>query len=178
MSCLASILPASSSGTTRMSASPATGAEMPLMRGQRSRWHCRRQADRDAESTRKVDRVLDDVALRVEIRRDVHGCIGDKERLRMVRHVECKHMAHAPLSAQSPGLCRTRRRLRLRRARHGARPQGVGSRSRLPCRHESVPERAGVTPCHRKSQLRIPPGRSASRSRSLPQATDSAAAEP
>ena len=49
----------------------------------------------------EVDGVLDDVALRQQIRRDVHRGIGDEQRLRMVRNVHHEDVADTPGGAKS-----------------------------------------------------------------------------
>ena len=51
----------------------------------------------------EIDGVLDDVALGHQVRRDVHGGVGDEQRLGMVGHVHDEDVADAPAGAQ-PGL--------------------------------------------------------------------------
>src|SRR4051794_12800949 len=50
---------------------------------------------------RKVDRVLNDVALLLQRRRDIHGGIGDDEHRLMAGDVHHEAMADAASSAQS-----------------------------------------------------------------------------
>ena len=54
---------------------------------------------------REVDGVLDDVDLVLERRRDVHGGVGDDQRLRMAGHVHDEAMADAARGADA-GLAR------------------------------------------------------------------------
>ena len=142
---LASMLPASRSGTTRICARPATSDLMPLIRAasgsialskasgpsriaagdlaaighlaQRRRLDRRRylrghrldrRKDRDARRAQadlreQVDRVLDDVALGVEIGKDVDGGIGDEQGFGIGRNVHDEDVADPPRSAQPGG---------------------------------------------------------------------------
>ena len=54
-----------------------------------------------AERVGEVDRVLDDVDLDLQVRRDVDRGIGDDQRLVVVRHVHDEAMADAPGGAQA-----------------------------------------------------------------------------
>ena len=54
----------------------------------------------------EIDRVLDDVALAVEIGEDVDRRIGDEQRLGIGRHVHDEDVADAPVGAQSADLRR------------------------------------------------------------------------
>ena len=65
-----------------------------------------RRQDRDPRGAKadlrvKVDRVLDDVALGIEIGSDIDRRIGDEQRVRMGRHVHDEHMADPPRGAQA-----------------------------------------------------------------------------
>ena len=53
----------------------------------------------------QVDRVLDDVALGIEVRKDVDRRVGDEQRLRIGRHVHDEDVTDATRGAQ-PGLSR------------------------------------------------------------------------
>ena len=53
--------------------------------------------------TVEVDGVLDDVALGLQVRGDVHRGIGDEQRLGICRHVHDEDVADAPLGPE-PGL--------------------------------------------------------------------------
>src|SRR5207247_1660111 len=69
--------------------------------------HLHGREDRDPrllypEDMRQVDRVLDDVALGVEVGRDVDRRVGDEERPRVGRHVDHEDVADAPRRAE-PG---------------------------------------------------------------------------
>ena len=55
----------------------------------------------DAERPDEIDRVLQDVGLVLERRRDVDGRVGDDEHLVVGRHVHDEHMAHAAAGAQA-----------------------------------------------------------------------------
>ena len=59
----------------------------------------------DAERDRQIDRVLADVDLVLERRRDVDRRVGDDEHLVIGRHVHDEHVADAAAGAQ-PGLAR------------------------------------------------------------------------
>ena len=144
---LASILPASRSGTTRICARPATSDLMPLMcaasgldgvveseraiedaagdlsaighLAKRGRldggWDLRghgldRGKDGDTRSAEtdlreKIDRVLDDVALGIEVGEDVDRGIGDEQRLGIGGHIHDEDMADPARRAQA-GLAR------------------------------------------------------------------------
>ncbi len=147
LSCLARMLPASRSGTSRMSGSPATSDPMPLIRAasalialsnasgpsRSAPVICPRSAilhsaaassvagifdvtvstaariatfgrARPSEMA-QVDRVLADVDLVLERRRDVDRRIGDDQHLVIGRHVHDEHVAEAPAGAQA-GLAR------------------------------------------------------------------------
>ncbi len=65
-------------------------------RGQDSNARC---AETDVDE--EVDCVLDDVAFHLEIRENVDGRIGDKQRLRVSRHVHDKDMADTARRPQS-----------------------------------------------------------------------------
>src|SRR5262249_6685429 len=146
---LASMLPASRSGTTRIWARPATADAMPLMRAAsgsmalskasgpssappviwprsailqsaaasmvegifvvtgdlRGAGFNRRQ-DRDARRAKanlgmEVDRVLHDVTLGIEIGRNIDGCVGDEQGLRVGRHIHHEDVADPPRGPQS-----------------------------------------------------------------------------
>ena len=56
----------------------------------------------DADLNEQIDRVLNDVALHIEIGSDVDRGIGDDQRVGMARHVHDENMADAPRGAQ-PG---------------------------------------------------------------------------
>ena len=54
-----------------------------------------------ANGVRQVDRVLHDVDLVLQRRRDVHRGIGDDQRIEMTRHVHDEAMADPPLGADA-----------------------------------------------------------------------------
>ena len=49
----------------------------------------------------EVNRILNDVPLGIEIRKDIDGRIGDEERLRMARHVHNENVADPPGGSQT-----------------------------------------------------------------------------
>ena len=74
-----------------------------------------RGEDRDARRAKphlreQIDRVLDDVALGVEIGKNVDRGVGDEKRFRIGRHVHDEDMADAARRAQ-PGLAGRHRRI-------------------------------------------------------------------
>ena len=139
---LASMLPASRSGTTRICAWPATGDLMPLIArrlgtdgvvegkraiefaagdlaavghlaergcldgGGNARIHgLDRREDGDLGRAKpepgvEIDGVLHDVALGHQVGRDVHGGVGDEQRLRMRGNVHDEDVADAPAGAK------------------------------------------------------------------------------
>ena len=62
----------------------------------------------EADLSEQIDRVLDDVALDVEIRENVDRRIGDEQRLGIGRHVHDEDVADAPRGTQ-PGRRRCHR---------------------------------------------------------------------
>ena len=140
---LASMLPASRSGTTRICAWPATGEWMPLIRAASGLMALSKAsgpsssppviwprsailqsaaasivegifgvtvstADRiatlgvaETEAEMQVDGVLDDVALGLEVGNDVHGGIGDEQRLGIGRHVHDEDVADPPVGPEA-----------------------------------------------------------------------------
>jgi hypothetical protein len=72
------------------------------------RFHRRKYGDArraEADLREQIDDVLDDVALRIEIGKNVDGGIGDEERLGIGRHIHYEDMADPPRGAQA-GLAR------------------------------------------------------------------------
>ena len=59
------------------------------------------RGDAEADLREQIDRVLDDVALGIEIGGDVDRGVGDEQRLRMGRHVHDEDMADPPGGAQA-----------------------------------------------------------------------------
>ena len=55
----------------------------------------------EPEPLKEVDGVLHDVALGHQVGEDVHGSIGDEQRLRMIRHVHDEDVADAPARPQT-----------------------------------------------------------------------------
>src|SRR5262249_33228089 len=54
-----------------------------------------------ANKHKEVDRVLNDVPLRVEVRKYIDGRIGDEQRFGMARHVHHEDMAYSPRRSQT-----------------------------------------------------------------------------
>ena len=52
----------------------------------------------------KIDRILHDVALAIEIRKNVDGGVGDEDGLAIGRNIHHEHVADAPLRAQPADL--------------------------------------------------------------------------
>ena len=199
---LASMLPASRSGTTRICARPATADLMPLIlrrlgidgvvEGERPvedaagdlaavghlaqrggldgrrdlrRHGLDRREDRDprraeADLREQVDGVLDDVALGIEIGKDVDRRVGDEQRLGIGRHVHDEDVADPPRGAQA-GLAGGRPRASARRC------AGCPSSAARPCPRGSA-RRPWPRPPRCAARRRSRSGRCRGRARARP----------
>ena len=88
----------------------------------------------DAHGLREVDRVLDDVDLVLQCRRDIHRGVGDDQRIGMAGHIHDEAMADAPGGADAPSRDTTAPMIssvwRLPFIRASARPRGTSSTAR------------------------------------------------